>query len=125
YRPINIRGTRPYTHQGLLWFNTESPLIGIERTADSIMIPAYFFNSYEHTVMHTQNGIPGVTITADMRAGIVLTDVSNASEWIPGEQSELFTVTLHAIGDSLIIELHTENTRPIFIEMIVLITERF
>ncbi len=120
YRQINIRGTRPYTHQGLLWFNTESPLIGIEKTADSIVIPAYFFNMYEHTVMHTQNGIPGVTIAAGMRAGIVLTNISNADEWIPGEQPDQFAVTLQAVGDSLIIELNTEDTEPVFIETVVL-----
>lgn len=120
YRQINIRGTRPYTHRGLLWFNTESPLIGIEKTADSIVIPAYFFNMYEHTVMHTLNGIPGITISANMRAGIVLTNISNTDEWIPGEQSERFTVTLQAIGDSLIVELSTEDTRPVFIETVVL-----
>ncbi len=120
YRQINIRGTRPYTHRGLLWFNTESPLIGIEKTADSIVIPAYFFNMYEHTVMHTQNGIPGVTITANMQAGIVLTDISNPDEWISEEQSEEFTVTLQMIGDSLIVELITEDTRPVFIETVVL-----
>ncbi|MCD4846839.1 MAG: hypothetical protein K8R76_01460, partial [Candidatus Aegiribacteria sp.] len=120
YRQINIRGTRPYTHQGLLWFNTESPLIGIEKTADSIVIPAYFFNMYEHTFMHTQNGIPGITITANMPAGIVLTDISSVHEWIPGEQSERFTVTLQVIGDSLIVELSTKDTRPIFIETVAL-----
>ena len=121
YSRVTVRGTRPYTCHGVLWFNRESTVLGIEKTADSIAIPAYFFNVHKHTVMRNQNGIPGITITADVPAGIVLADLPDAGEWIPAEHSQHFSILLQPAGDSLLVELNTDHTEPVFIRRVVLI----
>jgi len=115
-----IRGTRPYICHGVLWFNRESTLLGIEKTADSIVMPAYFFNMYKHTVMQNLNGIPGITISSRFPAGIVLTDLPYAGEWTPAEQSQFYSIRLQSAGDSLLVELDTNNTEPVFIRRVVL-----
>ncbi|MCD4708620.1 MAG: hypothetical protein K8S62_12880 [Candidatus Sabulitectum sp.] len=120
YSRMTIRGTRPYICHGVLWFNRESTLLGIEKTADSIVMPAYFFNMYKHTVMQNLNGIPGITISSRFPAGIVLTDLPYAGEWTPAEQSQFYSIRLQSAGDSLLVELDTNNTEPVFIRRVVL-----
>ncbi|MEA3265794.1 MAG: hypothetical protein U9P42_02465 [Candidatus Fermentibacteria bacterium] len=124
YSRVIVRGTEPYTSHGVLWFNRESPLTGIKTSADSMVIPAYFFNQYKHTVMFNQNGVPGIAVTCDAPAGIVLADVPPGSEWIPVEYSSSLSVQLQYSGDSLIVELATDQTDPVFVKEVVLIPDQ-
>ncbi|MCP4646379.1 MAG: hypothetical protein GY852_01420, partial [bacterium] len=68
YSRTMIRGDRPYLYDGILWFNRESNILGIEVTGDSIVIPAYFLNRYEHTLMHSRDGVPGISVSASLPA---------------------------------------------------------
>ncbi len=121
YSRVLVQGTRPYFFTGTLWFNRESSLIGIEVANDSIVIPAYFFNKYQHTVMHTQNGIPGIYVTVDSPAAIDLLDFPEDQEWIPVQDNRPLTIQLHVVGDSITIELNTNETEPLFVERVILV----
>ncbi len=124
YSRVIVRGTEPYTSHGVLWFNRESPLTGIYVNADSMVIPAYFFNRYKHTVMFNQNGVPGIAVTCHAPAGIALADMPVGSEWIPVEYSSSLSVQLQYSGDSLIVELTTDQAEPVFVREVVLIQDQ-
>lgn len=124
YSRVTVRGTEPYTSHGVLWFNRESPLTGIKTSADSLVIPAYFFNRYKHTVMFNDSGVPGIAVTSNRPAGIVLADMSPGSQWIPGEHSSSLSVQLQQSGDSLTAELTTDQTEPVFVREVVLIRDQ-
>ena len=110
YGRISFRGDYPYTHQGLLWFNRESPFIGIVKTEEFVEIPAYFLNMHSHTVVTVKNGVPVVSVSPGRPAGIVLTDMADSSDWIAAETEDSLDVQLVATGDSLVIELFAADS---------------
>jgi len=124
YSRVTIRGTEPYTSHGVLWFNRESPLTGISVNADSLVIPAYFFNGYKHTVMFNHHGVPGIAVTSDRPAGIALADMPLGAQWIPGEHSGSLSVQLQNSGDSLTVELTTDQAQPVFVSEVVLVLDQ-
>ncbi len=119
YSRIVVRGDYPYTHHGVLWFNRESPSIGIVKTDEFIEIPACFLNMHRHTVVSVQNGVPVVSLSPGRPAGIVLTDMDDGSEWIAAETDDGIDVQLFAVGDSLAIEL--SSTDSFFVSSVRLI----
>lgn len=124
YSRVTVRGTEPYTSHGVLWFNRESPLTGISVNADSLVIPAYFFNRYKHTVMFNHHGVPGIAVSSDRPAGIALADMPLGAQWISGEHSGSLSVQLQNSGDSLTVELTTDQAQPVFVSEVVLVLDQ-
>ncbi|MCD6587602.1 MAG: hypothetical protein J7K88_03530 [Candidatus Fermentibacteraceae bacterium] len=124
YSRVTVQGNRPYRHTGVLWFRKNSTTLGIAATADSLIIPAYFFNSYKHTVMVVQSGSPGIVVSSDHPAGIVLTGLPRSDQWIPAAGSAEPGIDIRQTGDSLLVNLTTEED-SVFVQVVTLIRESF
>jgi len=123
YSRVTVQGTRPYRRTGVLWFRKNSPALGIAVTPDSLIIPAYFFNSYKHTVMTLQNGTPGIVVSSDHHAGIVLTGMPCSERWITAAGSGEPGIDVRQTGDSLLVNLTAEGPDPVFVQEVTLVRE--
>ncbi len=120
YSEIFVKGEFPYSYTGVLWFLLESTVIGIEKSDETIKVPAYFFNRYQHTVMTVQEGKPGITVSSDQQAGLLITGMPDAFCWESVEDFVNYSVEVTSFGDSLFVDLTTEETEYVFISEVIL-----